>query len=188
METTTSAVQMGYPTITKVIGNLTLAMSLSFVIVDYHNPTHGQHLLDMLDQYARDPMGGNQPLDATVKQRLIHELQRQPQALSVLAYSDERPSPPIALANCFMCFSTFKAKPLINIHDCVVAKAVRGQGVGQALLAYIEQIAVERGCCKITLEVLEGNKGAQAAYRKFGFKAYELDDAAGQALFWEKAL
>lgn len=163
-------------------------MQLNFHVADYHNPTHAEHLIDMLDQYARDPMGGNQPLDASVKQRLIHELQRQPQAISILGYANNDLATPIALANCFMGFSTFKAKPLINIHDCVVAESVRGRGVGQAILAHIEQIAVERGCCKITLEVLQGNLGAQAAYRKFGFKAYELDDAAGQALFWEKAL
>jgi hypothetical protein len=32
-------------------------------------------------------------------------------------------------------------------------------------------VARQRGCCKITLEVLEGNAVAQASYGKFGFAA-----------------
>ncbi len=45
-----------------------------------------------------------------------------------------------------------------------------------------------RDCCKLTLEVLEGNHIAQAAYTKFGFSGYELDPEMGRALFWEKKL
>jgi len=51
-----------------------------------------------------------------------------------------------------------------------------------------EKIARESGCCKITLEVLEGNHVARAAYSAFGFKGYELDPKMGKALFLEKKL
>lgn len=43
-------------------------------------------------------------------------------------------------------------------------------------------------CCKLTLEVLEGNKLAQQVYRRFGFQGYELDPKMGRALFYEKKL
>ena len=36
------------------------------------------------------------------------------------------------------------------------------------------------GCCKLTLEVLEGNKLAQAAYIANGFAGYQLDPEMGQ--------
>ncbi len=52
-------------------------------------------------------------------------------------------------------------------------------------------IARQRGCCKITLEVLEvleGNAVAQGAYSKFGFSAGMFDPAHGRMLFWIKAL
>jgi hypothetical protein len=44
------------------------------------------------------------------------------------------------------------------------------------------------GCCKLTLEVLSGNTTAQTSYQRFGFAQYQLDPAAGQALFMQKWL
>jgi ribosomal protein S18 acetylase RimI-like enzyme len=52
----------------------------------------------------------------------------------------------------------------------------------------IEDLAISKGCCKITLEVLEGNQVAKSAYIKAGFKGYELDPEMGKAVFWEKSL
>jgi hypothetical protein len=40
----------------------------------------------------------------------------------------------------------------------------------------------------MTLEVLEGNVAAQAAYQSCGFAGYELDPCMGKALFWKKKL
>lgn len=165
-------------------------MNIQFVIADYNNPLHAEHVVMLLDKYARDPMGGNTPLNPDVAQTLAKKLASVPTALSILGYlKEEGDQPkPIALANCFMGFSTFKAKPLINIHDCFVDEAVRGMHVGQKLLAEIEAIAKQRDCCKVTLEVLEGNKRAQSAYEKFGFSGYALDETSGNALFWEKSI
>ena len=85
-----------------------------------------------------------------------------------------------------MGFSTFKCQPLINIHDLAVIKTFRGQGISQALLSKLEQLALKKGCCKITLEVLEGNIVAQNAYQKFGFAGYQLDPNMGKAMLWQK--
>jgi len=54
------------------------------------------------------------------------------------------------------------------------------------MLHEVEKIAKERGCCKLTLEVLEGNCSAKKSYEKFGFSGYELDSEVGKALFWQK--
>ena len=56
------------------------------------------------------------------------------------------------------------------------------------MLAKVEEIAKEKGCCKITLEVLNKNEPAKSSYKKFGFSAYELDESAGSAMFWQKEL
>jgi len=85
-------------------------------------------------------------------------------------------------------FSTFACKPLLNVHDIAVLSGHRRQGVAAALLAAIEALARELGCCKLTLEVLSNNLPAQAAYRKVGFHSYRLDPKAGQAMFWQKKL
>lgn len=145
----------------------------------------GAALIELLDGYARDPMGGGVPLTPDVRESLVPGLQRCGNYLGVLAWHDEIP---VGLVNCFQGFSTFAAQPLLNIHDIVVSRAARGTGLSQRLLAKVEEIARLRGCCKLTLEVLANNHVAQGAYRKFGFSAYQLDPEAGQALFWQKYL
>jgi ribosomal protein S18 acetylase RimI-like enzyme len=95
---------------------------------------------------------------------------------------------PVGLVNCIEGYSTFKAQPLMNIHDIAVLPGHRGAGVGQALLAAAELHAKNRGCCKLTLEVLTGNARALKSYLGFGFEPYALDPAAGQASFMQKWL
>ncbi|MNF17344.1 Acetyltransferase (GNAT) family protein [compost metagenome] len=56
------------------------------------------------------------------------------------------------------------------------------------MLAKVEEIARQRGCCKLTLEVLEGNPAAQGSYRGFGFEHACFDPAYGAMQFWSKAL
>ncbi len=160
-------------------------MTVRIIRADYHNPQHQQDLLYLLDQYARDPMGGGEGLNASLKETLIEQLQQRDFACTVLAYVDDQPA---GIANCFEGFSTFAAKPLINIHDLAVVHEFRGMGISQALLQEVENIAREKGCCKVTLEVLSGNQTAINSYQKFGFRQYELDPEKGQAQFWEKKL
>jgi len=56
------------------------------------------------------------------------------------------------------------------------------------MFAEVEAIARERGACKLTLEVLDGNASARAAYRRLGFAAYQLDPTMGHAQFLQKWL
>ncbi|SRR5690554_1698170 len=160
-------------------------MHLEILQVDYSNPDHCQDWIGLLDAYAQDPMGGGQPLSPFAKANLAGALAKRPDALSLLAYVEGQA---VGLVNCFEGFSTFACKPLLNIHDVVVLKDYRGLGISRQLLARVEAIARERGCCKLTLEVLEGNRVARQAYEGYGFKGYELDPAMGQALFLEKPL
>jgi ribosomal protein S18 acetylase RimI-like enzyme len=145
----------------------------------------GAALLQLLDSYARDPMGGGTPLSVAVRENLLRQLQQRSDYLGVIAFLNDTPA---GLINAFEGFSTFAARPLLNIHDVVVAKEFRGNGLAQRMMEKVEQLARERGCCKLTLEVLSNNTPAQNAYRKFGFGAYELDPEAGQALFWQKSI
>ncbi len=157
-------------------------MEARTLIADYSNGSHAKDIVSLLDHYASDPMGGGVPLSEGIKRRLVPELAARPNAFSILCYIDSRPA---GLANCFEGFSTFRCQPLINIHDLVVSREYRGLGISQLLLARVKALGKERGCCKLTLEVLEGNHVARKAYRKFGFSGYELDPAMGTALFWE---
>ena len=74
------------------------------------------------------------------------------------------------------------------MHDVVVLASHRGQRVGEQMLSLVEQIARERGACKLTLEVLQGNRSAIKLYERLGFAGYELDPAMGHAQFLQKWL
>ena len=160
-------------------------MSLEVRRVDYQNPAHAHALVLLLDAYARDPMGGGEALGSDVKARLCADLAVRPDAASFIAW---RGDAAVGLVNCIEGYSTFKARPLMNIHDIAVLSEHRGQGVGRALLGAAQQHAIDRGCCKLTLEVLTGNARALKSYLGFGFEPYALDPAAGQASFMQKWL
>ena len=152
---------------------------------DYHNPVHADALVHLLDAYAKDPAGGGEALSDFAKENLVKELAARPQAFSVLAFAGEQP---VGLINCIEGFSTFACRPLVNIHDVAVLAGHRGQRVGEQMLALVEQIAQERGACKLTLEVLAGNASAIRLYERVGFAGYQLDPAMGQAQFFQKWL
>jgi GNAT superfamily N-acetyltransferase len=88
-------------------------------------------VLALTAAYALDPVGNGAPLPADVLGRLISGLESPPTTLILLAYRDEKP---VAIATCFRGFSTFYAKPLLNIHDFSVLPEHRGQGIGRQLL------------------------------------------------------
>jgi ribosomal protein S18 acetylase RimI-like enzyme len=160
-------------------------MPINTIQADLNNPKQAADMLSMLNHYAHDIMGGGAGLSEYVKTNLIGALKKRVDALVVMAYERDEP---VGLAICFEGFSTFSAKPLINIHDFVVKAEYRRKGIGKNLLTTIEEVAKERGCCKITLEVLMGNKNAINLYRNFGFDNYQLEEAMGHALFLQKGL
>ncbi|KFF42575.1 MULTISPECIES: GNAT family N-acetyltransferase [Pseudomonas] len=151
----------------------------------YTNEVHANAIGLLLNHYAQDPMGGGHALSADLLQQLPAELAKRPHAFSVLAFVGGEPA---GLVNCFEGFSTFACRPLVNVHDVMVREQFRGLGLSQKMLQKVEEIARQRGCCKITLEVLEGNELAQSAYRKFGFDDSVFDPKYGHMLFWSKSL
>jgi GNAT superfamily N-acetyltransferase len=154
-------------------------------IADFSNPDHASAVLFLLNEYAKDPMGGEAELSDFVKANLIAEMAKRATVHAILAFVNGKPA---GLANCMEGFSTFACKPLLNIHDMVVLSEFRGKGISSQLLKKAEEFAKSMGCCKLTLEVLEGNKTAQAAYVANGFVGYQLVSEMGQAMFWQKKL
>lgn len=152
---------------------------------NYRNAAHSSALVQMLDAYAQDPAGGGEALSEFAKTHLVKELAVRPQAFSVLAFVGEQP---VGLINCIEGFSTFACRPLVNIHDVAVLPGHRGQRVAERMLALVDEIARERGACKLTLEVLQGNASAIRLYERVGFAGYQLDPAMGRAQFFQKWL
>ncbi len=160
-------------------------MKVSIFQADYNNPKHSKDVMYLLNEYAKDPMGGGEPISEYVQDNLIQTMSTLPYVFSVLCYIDDKPA---GLVNCVEGFSTFACKPVVNIHDAVVLEPYRGKGINEKMFDKVEEIALNRGACKLTLEVLEGNTNAQKAYVKAGFEGYELDPAMGKAMFWQKKL
>lgn len=158
---------------------------IQVVQADLNLPKHADAFIQLLGEYASDPMGGGKALSGYAKTNLVVELRNRPTVYIILAMDDEIPA---GLLTCIEGFSTFACRPLLNIHDAIVSAEYRGRGLCKQMLKAAELLAIRIGCCKMTLEVLEGNNAAQAAYQSFGFKGYELDPQMGRAMFWEKSL
>jgi GNAT superfamily N-acetyltransferase len=152
---------------------------IQIIHADLANLQHQYAIVDLLDAYSRDPMGDEQPLPEDVKQRLIPGLREHPTTIVFLAYDGDKP---VGIAVCFKGFSSFKAKPLINIHDLAVLPEWRAQGVGRKLLDAVAAHGRQLGCCKLTLETQERNP-AQKLYKSVGFARDVHTEAAGGAIF-----
>jgi len=152
---------------------------------DYAQAADAAAVVMLLDAYASDPAGGGEPLSDFAKANLVPSLAARPTAFSILAFDGKQP---VGLVNCIEGFSTFACQPLVNVHDVAVLASHRGRRIGELMLALAEQLARERGACKLTLEVLSGNQGARKLYERIGFADYQLDPAMGHACFMQKWL
>jgi ribosomal protein S18 acetylase RimI-like enzyme len=158
---------------------------IRIVRIDYANPAHAAALVELMDSYARDPVGGGEALSDFARANLVSQLAARPFIFSVLAFDGDTP---VGLINAIEGFSTFACRPLVNVHDVIVLPGHRGRGIAAQMFAAVEAIAVERGACKLTLEVLEGNTAARKLYQRMGFAAYQLDPSMGHAQFLQKWL
>lgn len=159
--------------------------AVHYVQADLARPDHQAAVLALVDAYSRDPLGDGASLSDEARARLIPGLRAHPTTLILLAYDGAEP---VGVAVCFLGFSTFAAKPLVNLHDVCILPTHRCRGIGRGLLAAVEARARELGCCKLTLEVLDQNLHALRTYTAAGFQRYSLQPGAGEAIFMAKQL
>lgn len=158
---------------------------VKIVEADLANQEHAVAVLTLVEEFSTDPMGGGSELTGQARAALIPGLAAHPATVLFLAYNDGQA---IGVAVCFIGFSTFAAKSLINIHDLFVRDHARGQGVASALIEAITQKTRAIGGCKVTLEVQSNNTRAQAVYRAAGFEQAAYEEAAGTVIFLTKPL
>ncbi|HUE71800.1 MAG TPA: GNAT family N-acetyltransferase [Pirellulaceae bacterium] len=148
-------------------------------IADLNQPLHADAVVELLDMYCQDFFGKHAPLENEVRYRVIRGL-KEAGGTCFLASDGEAF---VGLAICLPSYSSFRARPVLNIHDLAVAAEHRGKGIGRALLAAVEEEARRRGCAKITLEVRSDNALARDLYRRCGFRGTEPE-----TLFWSREL
>ncbi|MCD4721249.1 MAG: GNAT family N-acetyltransferase [Desulfobacula sp.] len=146
---------------------------------------HSQAVLELLNAYAADPMGVGKPLTQDVLKELIPGLQHHPTTIIFIAFHDNKAA---GIVTCFKGFSTFQARPMINISDFYLHPDYRGLKIGQRLLAIVEKKAIELSCCKITLEIQENNIRAMQIYKAAGFNQDVHVKEVGRAVLFSKPL
>ncbi|HVU50217.1 MAG TPA: GNAT family N-acetyltransferase [Polyangia bacterium] len=158
---------------------------VTIVEADLADPAQARDVVAMTAAYAEDVMGNGGALAPEVLDRLVPALREHPTTVVLLAYVG---GAAVGIATCFIGFTTFAARPLLNIHDLAVVPEHRGRGVGRALLAAAEEAARRRGCVKLTLEVQQHNARARRVYEAAGFAQAHAGHEAGGALFYARRL
>jgi GNAT superfamily N-acetyltransferase len=74
----------------------------------------------------------------------------------------------VGFALFFHNYSTFLTKPGIYLEDLFVLPEFRRKGIGKAILTYLAQLAVSRGCGRLEWSVLDWNESAIAFYENMG--------------------
>jgi ribosomal protein S18 acetylase RimI-like enzyme len=153
---------------------------LDYIFCDFSDEKHLHALVSLLNEYMLDPMGDNPPLTKIQQLRLVDGLATHPSSMVLFAVLNDEF---VGLATCFINFSTFKVAPYINVHDIIVSKEFRNQGIGKGMLSRIVEIARERDYCKVNLEVREDNGRAMYMYSGLGF-----GECKPPMKFWQKML
>ncbi len=152
---------------------------------DLNNAGDRKAISDLTQAYASDPQGGGNPLPQEKIEALPEMLANHPGAHVLLAFDANRP---VGIANCVMTFSSFRAVPLLNLHDFCVISDYRGKGVASQLMQGVEQTAKDLGCGGISLEVNMTNHHARDIYHHQGFKGAREDAESDCTLFCTKEI
>src|SRR6056300_482297 len=145
---------------------------------DLSNAEHAENFLRLTSAYMADPMGEAKPWTDEQKALVVKEMKDHPCALILFAVCEGQF---VGICTCFYAYSTFLAKPLLNIHDIYVDDFIRGCGVAKKLVQTLEEVAKKKNCGKITLEVRKDNLNARDLYKSQGFK-----EAPHSMFFWLK--
>lgn len=128
-------------------------------------PADGPAYLDLvrsLAEFEKLP-----PPDEAACQRLLTDAFSEPPRYE-LWVAEITPGTIAAYAATFTTYSTFLAKPTFFLEDIFVHKDHRRRGVARAMLNHFKRIAMERGCGRLELLVLDWNRDAQVLYEQIG--------------------
>ena len=132
--------------------------------------------------------------ELAVYEKLEHELIATPEILAETLFGPrpyaevliaEYEGKPVGYALFFHSFSTFNGRPGIYLEDVYVQPALRGKGIGKALMSFLAKLAIERKCSRFEWSVLDWNAPSIAFYRSIGalpMEGWTVQRVTGPAL------
>jgi ribosomal protein S18 acetylase RimI-like enzyme len=155
-------------------------MDMSIVECDLFKDEHQEAFLNLLNEYIKDDMGGGAIIDGPRKEKLFKDLAGNSSKLILFSKKGEVYA---GMVVCFFGYSTFRAAPLLNVHDIIVLPGYRRDGIGRRLMGAVEAKALAAGCVKVTLEVRFDNEKARHLYMTSGY-----GECHPPMSFWTKPL
>jgi GNAT superfamily N-acetyltransferase len=112
-------------------------------------------------------MAAYEKLDVSAAEESLAEalFGESPAAYTLLAFAEDKP---VAYVTYFFTFSTMVGKRGLWLDDLFIDPAFRGKGIGQALMAYLADIAMKNHCGRFEWTVLDWNESAIGFYRRLG--------------------
>lgn len=133
-------------------------------------------------------------MELAVYEKLAHEVIATPELLAQTLFGPrpgaevliaEHDGRPVGYALFFQSFSTFLGRPGLYLEDVYVQPAMRGRGIGKAIMTRLAALAVEREYARFEWSVLDWNAPSIAFYRSIGaipMDGWTVQRLTGQAL------
>jgi GNAT superfamily N-acetyltransferase len=133
-------------------------------------------------------------MELAVYEKLAHEVIATPELLAQTLFGPrpgaevliaEYDGRPVGYALFFQSFSTFLGRPGLYLEDVYVQPAMRGRGIGKAIMTRLAALAVERDYARFEWSVLDWNAPSIAFYRSIGafpMDGWTVQRLTGQAL------
>ncbi len=102
--------------------------------------------------------------------------------------AEDGEGPPMGMLVFLPIYSSWRGRAGVMIHDLFVRASGRGRGVGRALVTALARLAVDRGCERMDVNVLDWNHRARAFYAGLGLAhnegwlGYRVEDDGLRAL------
>ncbi|MEY3667193.1 MAG: hypothetical protein RL572_733 [Pseudomonadota bacterium] len=133
-------------------------------------------------------------MELAVYEKLAHEVIATPELLAQTLFGPrpgaevliaEYEGRPVGYALFFQSFSTFLGRPGLYLEDVYVQPALRGRGIGKAIMTRLAALAVARDYARFEWSVLDWNAPSIAFYRAIGaipMDGWTVQRLTGQAL------
>ncbi len=155
-------------------------MALDFIL-RFATPDDVPAIFELIKALAEYEKLSDQ-VSGSVEELKQHLFGEHPYAEVVLAELEEKA---VGFALFFHNYSTFLTQPGIYLEDLFVLPEYRSQGIGKALIVYVAQLAVFRGCGRFEWSVLDWNQPAIDFYKYMGaslLEEWRICRVTGEAL------